>query len=216
MPNNNQSSKQEEAVYFLASQSTLYRHLKFYNKKNILPAEGDDGITVGRPTFVPKSKIPSLNDSVLKNYGKVDTLKDLLNDIVDIKKTERSSRGYSVNITSNAPSLSTLQKYISQLGAHDGVSMVKATGARPQGARRQMAGNSLRHNTATMITSSFVPGKYDMPKNLPERSALSHAIIEEVTGQMMRAIGLHQAFNYDMTSLYAFLGSAPSDPSHDQ
>ena len=78
-----------------------------------------------------------------------------------------------------------------------------------------MAGTSIRNcmsQTATMITSSFVPGKYDMPKNLPERSALSHAIIEEVTGQMMRAIGLHQAFNYDMTSLYAFLGSAPSDP----
>ena len=32
----------------------------------------------------------------------------------------------------------------------------------------------------------------------------------------MRPIDLFQAFNYDMTSLYSFLGCAPNDPSHDQ
>ena len=188
----------KEAGHFVSSQSTLYRHLNFYNKKNILPAEGDDGITVGRPTFVPESKFPSLNDSVLKNCGKVATLKDLSNDIVGIQESERSSRGYGTNITSNTPSLATLQKYNSQLGADDGVFMVKATGARPQGARRQMTGTSLRNcmsQIATMTTSSFVPGEYDMPKNLPDGSALSHAIMEELTGQMMRPIGLFQAFN---------------------
>ena len=146
-------------------------------------------------------------------------MKDLSNDIVEAQKTERISRGYGHTITSKTPSLSTLKKIQSQLGAQDGVSLVRASGSRPQGARRQMAGTSLRNlmsQTTAMMSSSFVPGEYNKPKNLPEGSVAAHKLMEGITGLKMRPIRSCQQVNYDITTEYAFEGSAPDDLSRDQ
>ena len=100
----------KEAGRFVSSANTLYRKIRIYNEDNILPAEGDDGITVGKPSLVHESTLSSLNDGILNNSGKIDTLKDLSNDIVEIQKTQRNSRGYGHTIASKTPSLSTLKK----------------------------------------------------------------------------------------------------------
>ena len=56
---------------------TLQRWIRKYNEKKILLLKSDEGIETGRPTLVPISNLPCLNNRVLQNSGKVDTLQDL-------------------------------------------------------------------------------------------------------------------------------------------
>ena len=48
--------------------------------------------------------------------------------------------------------LATLKKYTSLLSEQDGISLVKPSGARSQGARRQMAGPSIRNAMSQVAT----------------------------------------------------------------
>ena len=48
----------KDAGRYVSSADTLYRKLRIYNKANILPAKGDDGITVGAPSLVHESNFP--------------------------------------------------------------------------------------------------------------------------------------------------------------
>ena len=63
------------------SYATLCRWIRNYKNDNTLPPEGDEGNRRGIIPLVPRSKLVILNERVLKNSGKVDTVTDLSNDI---------------------------------------------------------------------------------------------------------------------------------------
>jgi len=95
----------KKAGRFVSSAPTLYRKIRIYKKQSILPGEGDDGISQGMPTLIPESKLSRLNDGILKNCGNVDTLNDLSNDIVDMRKQNELQEGMA------STSLTALQVY---------------------------------------------------------------------------------------------------------
>ncbi|VEU38750.1 unnamed protein product [Pseudo-nitzschia multistriata] len=94
---------------------TLQRWIRKYNEKKILPLKGDEGIKQGRPALVSIRNLPSLNNRVLQNSGKVDTLQDLSNGIGNLHQQEMEEKG-SQTIGKPTPICShTLKKYTSQL-----------------------------------------------------------------------------------------------------
>ena len=120
---------------------------------------------------------------------------------------------------STTPSPATLKKYTSLLSEQDGISLVKPSGERSQGARRQMAGTSIRNamsQVATLLVTIYVKGNYEKPNDLPAGSILGHKVMEQLTGQKMKPIQAFQHVNYDMTSTYVFEGTVPNSPGLDQ
>ena len=174
---------------------------------------------MGRLLYVAKSKLPILNERVLENSGKVDTVIDLSNDIMALHNREKQSQGHDNVINTSNPTSATLKKYTSLLSQQGGISLVKPAGARSQGARRQMAGTSLRNlmsQVATLLVTSYVKGGYEKPKDLPIGSTLGHKVMEQITGQQMKPIHPFQHINYDMTSTYVFEGTIPKSPGQEQ
>ena len=183
---------------------TLQRWIRRYNEKKILPLKGDEGIKPGRPALVSIGNLPSLTNRVLQNSGKVDTVQDLSNDIVDLHQHEMEERGSKTIGNSTPICRHALKKYTSQLSFLPGISLIKPSGARSQGARRQMAGTSMRNvmsQAATLLVSSFIKGSYDKPKGLPKGSSLAHRVMQQVTGHAMKPIHTFQHLNYDISAL---------------
>jgi hypothetical protein len=111
--------------------------------------------------MVTTSDLTSLNNGVLNNSGKIETTTDLTKSIMELEK----AKGH---VMASTPFRSTIKKYNTVLGRQDGISLVKAGGARPQGVRRQMAGSSVRNcmsQIATLLVSHFIPGHYDTPND---------------------------------------------------
>ena len=105
------------------------------------------------------------------------------------------------SFTNLDPSPNYMKKITTVLGVQEGIALVNPKGARPQGARRQMAGTSLRNlasQIATTLCSNFVRGEYDQPSNLCKGAILAHNIMEDITGQKMRPIEPFQIGNFDM------------------
>ena len=124
------------------------------------------------------------------------------------------SNGSSVTLP--APSANLLKKCNYSLADQEGVSFVKPSGARPKGARKQMASSSLRNlaaHTATTICSIFVKSKYNPPDGLCKGAILAHKIIEEITGQEMKPIEPFQTGNCDMTLMFVWEGTASEHQS---
>ena len=61
---------------------TLRRYICNYRNNLVLPTEGEEGTRQGKPPMVSQSRLLQLNDRVLNNIGKVDTMKDLSEDII--------------------------------------------------------------------------------------------------------------------------------------
>ena len=83
---------------------------------------------------------------------------------------EKQAQGHVNIMDISTPSPATLKKYTSLLSEQDGISLVKPSGARSQGARRQMAGTSIRNamsQVATLLVTSYVKGNYEKPNDLP-------------------------------------------------
>jgi len=77
-----------EAGKCLITPSTLYRWISKYKNTNPLALERNDGTRMGRPLYVAKSKLPILNERVLENSGKVDTVTYLSNGIMALHNRE--------------------------------------------------------------------------------------------------------------------------------
>ena len=147
--------------------NTLYRYIRLFEEQNIIPPDGIEGTRRRKPPLVYKKNMTTLNDRVLTNSGKVDTVNDLAVDINTLHRKEKENQGHFVLGGTTGLSRVTLKKYTSQLSDQDGISLVKPSSARPQGARRQMAGTSVRNlvsQVATLLVTSFVEGHYEKPK----------------------------------------------------
>jgi len=131
---------------------------------------------------------------------------------------DKQAQGHANMMNTSTPCPAILKKYTSLLNQQDDISLVKALGARSQGARRQMAGTSMRNTmsqVATLLVTSYVKGSYEKPKDLPDGSNLGHKVMEQLTGQKMKPIHAFQHVNYDMTSTYVFDGAVPNNPGQD-
>lgn len=192
--------------------STFMRHWDDYNTKGIIPGQLE-GLKVGRPVRVNDAQIESLKKKVVENCGVVQhPIKNVTEDILTMDR----KKGF---ITKVAPCRATLKHCMHRVGGEEGVSVVPEKSARPQGARRQMAGLSSRNcmsQLATLILSNFTPGKYEIPKELPEGCRLAHKIAENIAGCQMKPIQPFQLINHDMTSTYVHDGVHQGDSKHDK
>ena len=93
------------------SYDTLCRYIRYYKKDNTLQPVEYEGNRMGRAPLVSKSKLAILNDKVLKNSGKVDTVRDLSDDIVALHNREKQAQGHVNIMDSSTPSPATLKKY---------------------------------------------------------------------------------------------------------
>ena len=71
-----------------------------------------------------------------------------------------------------------------RVGRKEGVSVIQENSARPQGARRKMAGLPARNcmcQDYTLILPNFVKGKCEIPENFPEGCILAHKVVGQIT-----------------------------------
>ena len=184
--------------------NTFTRHARKYKDTGFLPDNLDEGLREGRPNRVGGAQLGVLQQKVIEQCGVLQhPKKNLSTDILNMEK----EKGV---ITKGPPSNATLKLCLQQCAAAEGVSVVRESSARPQGARRQMAGRSSRNcmsQICNLILSNFTPGKYKVPSNLPEGCKLAHKIAEQVAGIPMKPIKPWQIINHDMTSMYVWNGS---------
>ena len=191
---------------------TLHRSVKNYEDNGELPKESDEGIRVGRPPLISPEQVPLLNEGVKEHSGKVEKMSDLSNTIVAI-----ASKSDQEQI--EPPSADT-QLFYNLIAANEpGITLTKASSARPQGCRRQMAASSLRNlmsQCCTVLEVQFVPGRFDAPQNLSTGASFMLKTLKAVTGVDHQPIKDWQAVNFDFSSYYAWEGVAPDDRSADQ
>ena len=145
--------------------STFTRHARNYKETGFLPDDLDEGLREGRPNRVGVAQLGVLQQKVIDQCGVLQhPKKNLSTDILNMEK----EKGV---ITKGPPSNATLKLCLQQCAAAEGVSVVRESSARPQGARRQMAGRSSRNcmsQICNLILSNFTPGKYEVPSNLQD------------------------------------------------
>ena len=121
---------------------------------------------MGRTSRADDSMVERLRAKLVKNCGIArHPNSNAVMDILSIEK--KSSKG---EVTYEDPCRNTINIFLQNVGTKEGVSLIPGRSARPQGARRQMAGFSVRNfisQVCTLILSNFLKGNFEIHKDLP-------------------------------------------------
>ena len=88
--------------------------------------------------------MPNLNNRVLQKSGKFDTTNNQSDGIIALRTKEKELQARLSIGSASRPSLTNLKTCDIKLINQEVISMVKPSSTLPQGARRQMAGASIK------------------------------------------------------------------------
>ena len=158
---------------------------------DILPAEDDMGITVGRPQFVADKNLKMLNADIDHTIG-LATKNKLSESVLLVKEQIDTECGVFTKL--KAPANETTQFYqLLSVRDDDDVHLVKAGSTKNKDKRRQMASTSVRNlgsHLCAISYSNFRPTteKWHHPKNISRGAKELLKLMKDVTGSHFKPI----------------------------